>query len=95
MASRAARWGVRVQRVENKAELADVVTRAVREHLVDPGIAELTMWSGRYGTPSACPHNTPAPEKAGEFPARAFADPVLEQPRVSMPVPMRARCWCW
>lgn len=82
MASRAARWGVRVQRVENKAELADVVTRAVREHLVDPEyLAELTMWSGRYGTPSGVPaHNTPAPEKAGEFPARAFAGPVLEQP---------------
>lgn len=82
MASRAVQWGVRVQRVGDKAELAAVVTRAVREHLVDPEyLAELTMWSGRYGTLSGVPaHNTPASEKAGDFPARAFANPVLQQP---------------
>lgn len=82
MASRAARWGVRVQRVADKAELSAVVTRAVREHLVDPEyLAELTMWSGRYGTPSGVPaHNAPVPERAGNFPARAFANPTLQQP---------------
>lgn len=82
MASRAVHWGVRVQRVGDKAELASVVTRAVREHLVDPDyLAELTMWSGRYGTASGVPaHNTPVSERAGDFPARAFANPVLRQP---------------
>jgi len=82
MASRAARWDVSVRRVTDTTELAPVVARAVHEHLVDPAyLAELAMWSGRFGTHSGVPaHNAPVPRKGGLFPSRAFANPVLPQP---------------
>jgi len=82
MASRAARCGVTLRRVEEEGELASVVAHAVREHISDPEyLAELSMWSGRHGTPAGVPaRNTPASEKQGRFPARVFAAPVLEQP---------------
>lgn len=82
MASRAARWDVHLRRVQDEGELADVVARAVRTHLVDPEyLAELTMWSGRYGTDAGVPaHSTPEPGKQSRFPARVFANPVLQQP---------------
>ena len=82
MASRAARTGVMLRRVEDQGELAHVVAHAVREHISDPEyLAELAMWSGRHGSPAGVPaRNTPAPEKQGTFPARVFANPVLDQP---------------
>jgi nitroreductase len=82
MAARAARWGVTLRRVEDEGELAQVVSHAVREHISDPAyLAELSMWSGRYGTPAGVPaRNTPPPERRGKFSARVFANPVLEQP---------------
>ena len=81
MASRVARCGVILRRVEDEGELAGVVAQAVREHLVDPEyLAELTMWSGGYGRQSGVPaRNTPASERGGPFPARVFANPVLQQ----------------
>ncbi|AQT80091.1 NAD(P)H nitroreductase [Mycolicibacterium litorale] len=82
MAARAARSGVLLRRVEEVGELAQVVAHAVREHISDPEyLAELSMWSGRHGTPAGVPaRNTPASERQGKFPARVFANPVLEQP---------------
>ena len=63
MAARAARSGVMLRRVEEVGELAELVTQAVREHISDPAyLAELSMWSGRHGTPAGVPaRNTPVP----------------------------------
>jgi nitroreductase len=81
MAARAARLGVMLRRVEEASELSAVVSRAVGEHVNDPEyLAELSMWSGRHGTSAGVPaRNTPAPEHKSKFPARVFANPVLEQ----------------
>jgi len=82
MAARAARSGVTLRRVEDEGKLAKVVAHAVREHISDPGyLAELSLWSGRHGTPAGVPaRNTPLPDPQGKFAARVFANPVLEQP---------------
>ncbi len=82
MAARAARAGVALRRVEEVGDLAQVVAHAVREHISDPEyLAELSMWSGRHGTPAGVPaRNTPASQRQGRFPARVFANPVLNQP---------------
>ena len=82
MATRAARSGVLLRRVEEEGDLAAVVARAVREHISDPEyLAELAMWSGRHGSPAGVPaRNTPSAEQQGRFPARVFANPVLDQP---------------
>lgn len=82
MAARAARSGVTLRRVADEGDLAQVVTRAVRTHIADPAyLAELSMWSGRFGTPAGVPaRNTPPAYRHGKFAARVFANPVLEQP---------------
>jgi len=87
LAAQAARAGVMLRKVEDTGELATLVAQAVREHIGDPAyLAELAMWSGRYGTESGVPaRNTPSPEKtspekSGAFTTRVFANPVLEQP---------------
>jgi nitroreductase len=82
MAARAARSGVTLRRVEDEGELAQVVSHAVRQHISDPAyLAELSTWSGRYGTPAGVPaRNTPPAEQGGKFAARVFANPALEQP---------------
>ena len=55
--------------------------RCVREHSGDTEyLAELAMWSGRYGSVAGVPaRNTPVPSHA-DFPARVFAGPALPQP---------------
>ncbi|MBB3604014.1 nitroreductase [Mycolicibacterium sp. BK556] len=82
MAARAARSGVTLRRVEDTGELAQVVAHAVREHISDPAyLAELSMWSGRHGTPAGVPaRSTPPADRRGMFAPRVFANPVLEQP---------------
>lgn len=82
MAARAARCGVTLRRVEDEGELAHLVAHAVRQHIADPAyLAELSLWSGRHGTPAGVPaRNTPQAERHGRFAARVFANPVLEQP---------------
>ncbi|MGY4709323.1 Acg family FMN-binding oxidoreductase [Mycolicibacterium sp. CBM1] len=82
MAARAARSGVMLRRVEEVGELAQVVSHAVREHISDPAyLAELSMWSGRHGTPAGVPaRNTPPSGRESTFSARVFANPVLDQP---------------
>ena len=54
---------------------------AIREHSGDGDyLAELAMWSGRYGSIAGVPaRNTPVPTHA-DFPDRAFAGPALPQP---------------
>ncbi|MCX2929642.1 nitroreductase family protein [Mycobacterium sp. CVI_P3] len=82
MAARATQSGVTLRRVEDEGELAQVVAHAVREHISDPAyLAELSMWSGRYGTQAGVPaRNTPPAEPHGKFAPRVFANPVLQQP---------------
>ncbi len=82
MASRAARSGALLRRVEAPRSLSAVVAGAVQEHSGDAGyLTELSMWSGRYGSVAGVPaRNTPAPSHS-DFPARAFAGPALPQPR--------------
>ncbi len=82
MAARAARSGVTLRRVESPRSLRAVAADARREHAGDAEyMAELSIWSGRYGSVAGVPaRNTPAPGHA-EFPARAFANPALPQPQ--------------
>jgi nitroreductase len=81
MASRAARNGVMLRRVESPRSLGALMADAMREHAGDTEyLAELAMWSGRYGSVAGVPaRNTPVPSHA-DFPARVFAGPALPQP---------------
>ena len=81
MASRAARSGVTLRRVESPHAMSAVVASAVRRHAEDVDyLTELSIWSGRYGAVAGVPaRNTPIPSRA-DFPARAFAGPALPQP---------------
>ncbi len=81
MASRAARCGVMLRRVDEPQKLSAVLATAVHEHAGDSEyLAELSLWSGRHGSVSGVPaRNTPAASESG-FPARAFAGPALRQP---------------
>jgi nitroreductase len=83
MASRAARSGVMLRRVEYPSQLSAVVSAAVHRHAEDEGyLSELSQWSGRYSSVAGVPaRNTPAPAAHTDFPARVFANPVLPQPR--------------
>lgn len=82
MASRAARSGVMLRRVESPDRLASVIANAVHRHSEDTEyLAELSMWSGRYGSLAGVPaRNTPPAAPHSTLPTRAFANPVLAQP---------------
>ena len=82
MAARAARAGVTLRRVPAPGPLTALVAEAVRAHSSDRNyLAELSMWSGRYGSLAGVPaRNTPAPDRDADIPARVFANPVLPQP---------------
>src|SRR5689334_21318916 len=77
MAARAARAGVTLRRVQTPGPLSDLVAEAVRLHAADSGyLAELSMWSGCYGSLSGVPaRSTPAPDGGAAIPARVFAHP--------------------
>ncbi|MBV9088776.1 MAG: nitroreductase family protein [Mycobacteriaceae bacterium] len=81
MAARAARAGVALRRVPGP--LTALMADAVREHAADAEyLTELSIWSGRYDSLAGVPaHNAPAPDVDAAIPARAFANPVLPQPR--------------
>lgn len=87
MAARAARSGVLLRRIDAPGELATMIAAAVHEHIADPDyLAELSMWSGRYGALAGVPaRNSPAPESEARIPARMFANPVLPQPSDTQP----------
>jgi nitroreductase len=82
MASRAARCGVMLRRVDAPGKLSTVLATAVHEHAGDSEyLAELSLWSGRHGSVAGVPaRNTPPASSASAFPARIFAGPALRQP---------------
>ena len=82
MGARAARMGVMLRRVDALDKLNAIVVQAVRGHAADRDyLAELTMWSGRYGSRAGVPaRNTPIPDRTAAIPGRVFAAPVLAQP---------------
>ncbi len=82
MGARAARAGVKLRRVDSSGTLNEAVAQAAWSHLTDPEyLAELTTWSGRYGSVAGVPaRNTPAPDPAAALPGRVFAGPALAQP---------------
>ncbi|MBI3216820.1 MAG: nitroreductase family protein [Mycobacterium sp.] len=81
MAARAARSGVTLRRVESPRSLGAVLSRAMHKHGSDADyLAELAMWSGRYGSVAGVPaRNTPTVSGHPGPPARAFANPALAQ----------------
>ncbi|WP_317495879.1 Acg family FMN-binding oxidoreductase [Haloechinothrix sp. LS1_15] len=85
LASRAADEGVAVRTIREhylRRHVIDAIAEAARSHSQDLSYQlELARWSGRRGSPSGVPaRNTPSPDQqAGALPARAFADPQLEQ----------------
>ena len=82
MGARSARAGVMLRRIDGLASLKRLVNHAALWHSSDSNyLAELAMWSGRYGSVSGVPaRNTPAPDPSSVIPARSFAGPVLAQP---------------
>lgn len=87
MGARAARMGVTMRRVEPHADLRATLARAVREHSNDVDyLAELAMWSGRYGSTAGVPaRNTPRSEAGARVPGRLFAGAALAQPPDASP----------
>lgn len=87
MGARAARAGVKLRRVHSSDALNEIVAQAAWTHANDPEyLAELTTWSGRYGSVAGVPaRNTPAPEATAAIPARVFAGPALAQPSGASP----------
>ncbi|MFG1930662.1 Acg family FMN-binding oxidoreductase [Mycobacterium sp. NPDC048908] len=81
MGARAARAGVMLRRVDGLANLKRLAADAAFRHSTDSDyLAELSTWSGRYGSLAGVPaRNTPAPDPSAPIPARAFAGPVLAQ----------------
>jgi nitroreductase len=71
-----------LRRIDSLDTLNGIVAQAVRSHLTDRGyLAELTAWSGRYGSVAGVPaRNTPAPDPTAALPGRVFAGPALAQP---------------
>ncbi len=80
MGARAARAGVMLRQVDEIPRLHDIVLDSVARHASDADyLAELSAWSGRYGSVAGVPaRNTPAPNSSAAIPARAFAGPALQ-----------------
>ena len=81
MGARAARAGVMLRQIESLPHLQDIVARAVWRHAIDHDyMAELTTWSGRYGSLAGVPaRSTPESDTAAPVPA-AVRGPALAQP---------------
>ncbi|KLO29754.1 NAD(P)H nitroreductase [Mycolicibacter heraklionensis] len=92
MGARAARAGVMLRQVDALDRLNAVVARAVFEHRTDYDyLAELTTWSGRYGSVAGVPaESVPAPDAGAAIPGRFFAGPALAQPPGAVPAEDRA-----
>ena len=82
MGARAARAGVMLRQVDAVDKLKRLVSEAAWRHAADSDyLAELTMWSGRYGSTAGVPaRSAPGPDARAPIPARSFADAVLTQP---------------
>ena len=87
MGARAARAGVMLRQIDLLPRLHEIVTEAVSTHAADAGyLAELSAWSGRYGSVAGVPaRNSPDPDPDSPIPARVFAGPALDQPPQSSP----------
>ncbi|MCV7383745.1 NAD(P)H nitroreductase [Mycolicibacter longobardus] len=92
MGARAARAGVMLRQVDALDRLNAVVARAVFEHRTDYDyLAELTTWSGRYGSVAGVPaQSVPTPAADAPIPGRLFAGSVLPQPPGAVPAEDRA-----
>lgn len=80
MGARAARAGVMLRQVDEIPRLHAIVLDSVARHASDANyLAELSAWSGRYGSVAGVPaRNTPTPNPAAPIPPRAFAGPALQ-----------------
>ncbi|MCV7166692.1 Acg family FMN-binding oxidoreductase [Mycobacterium stomatepiae] len=86
MAARSARYGVTLCQVEDTDELNRIVAQSVLDHMNHDYLAELTAWSGRYGSTAGVPaRNTPKSDREAKIPGRYFAGPVLAEPPGSSP----------
>ena len=87
MGARAARAGVMLRQIDLLPRLHEIVAESASAHAADADyLAELSAWSGRYGSVAGVPaRNTVDPDPASLIPARAFAGPALEQPPQSPP----------
>ena len=81
MGARAARAGVMLRQAESLPKLRHIVSQAVWQHATDRDyLAELTTWSGRYGSLAGVPaRNTPKSDPTAPLPARLFAGPALAE----------------
>lgn len=82
MGARAARAGVMLRQIDLLPRLRETITESVARHAADPDyLAELSAWSGRYGSVAGVPaRSAPDPDPAAAVPARVFAGPALRQP---------------
>ncbi|BCO36666.1 putative NAD(P)H nitroreductase acg [Mycobacterium heckeshornense] len=87
MTARAARMGILLRRVDAVDTLNQIVARAVRSHAMNyEYLAEITRWSGRYGSVAGIPaRNIPEHDCAAPIPGRIFAGPALAQPLGASP----------
>lgn len=86
MAARSARHGVTLCQVEDTDKLHKIVAQSVWDHMNHDYLAELTAWSGRYGSVAGVPaRNTPKSDRGAKIPGRFFAGPVLAEPPGSSP----------
>ena len=81
MGARAARAGVMLRQIELLPRLRQIVAESALKHAADPDyLAELSAWSGRYGSVDGVPaRNAPDPDPLSPMPARVFAAPELCQ----------------
>jgi nitroreductase len=82
MAGRAARLGVMLHRFDAVTTLRAIAAQAARSHTGDHEyLAELAVWSGRYGSVAGIPaRNIPEVDPAAPLPGRVFAGAALPQP---------------
>jgi nitroreductase len=81
MGARVARAGVALRRVDEIENLKKAVSQAASRHATDLDyLAELTTWSGRYGSTAGVPaRSAPESDPAAAIPSRAFAGAMLSQ----------------
>ncbi len=82
MGARAARAGVKLLRIEDVADLKEVVDEAAHRHLHDEAyLHELGEWTGRHASLAGVPaRSSPDPDPSAGLPGRVFASTALAQP---------------
>lgn len=81
MGARAARAGVMLRRIDDLDDLRRVASDAALHHAANADyLAELTMWSGRYGARAGVPaRSAPESDPHALIPVRSFAGAALAQ----------------